>query len=56
MIKTLTDAGFAGIFIDRLGYTDNGVALEAQLRTLLHSEPITDSHGRYLFFRLDHQT
>lgn len=53
MVQALTNAGFSGIFIDRYGYVDNAAALEAQLRNLLKSEPITDSRGRYLFFRLN---
>jgi len=53
MVQSLADAGFAGIYIDRYGYADNGAALETQLRKLLKSEPITDSRGRYLFFRLN---
>lgn len=52
MIRSLEAAGFAGIFIDRYGYADNGAALETQLRDLLKSEPITDSRGRHLFFSL----
>lgn len=56
MVSTVRDAGFSGIFIDRFGYADNGGAIEAQLRTLLKSEPIADSQGRYLFFRLAPKT
>ena len=52
MIKSLSDAGFSGIFVDRFGYVDSAAALETQLRALLKSEPITDSSGRYLFFRI----
>jgi len=54
MIRSVAEAGFSGIFVDRFGYADNGAALEAQLRALLKSEPIADSRERYLFFRLDH--
>jgi hypothetical protein len=52
MIKSITESGFVGIFIDRFGYADNAASLEAQLRLLLGSQPITDAQGRYLFFRL----
>lgn len=53
MIKSIADAGFSGILLDRFGYADNGASLETELRRLLKSEPIMDSRGRYLFFRLD---
>ncbi len=54
MVAAVSAAGFAGIFVDRFGYGDNAVALESQLRNVLKSEPITDSTGRYLFFRILH--
>ena len=54
LVRSISNAGFAGIFIDRFGYADNGAALEAQLRSLLGSAPISDTRGRYLFFRLQH--
>ncbi len=54
MTRSVAEAGFSGIFVDRFGYADNGAALEAQLRALLKSEPMADSRERYLFFRLDH--
>ena len=52
MVDSLEAAGFAGIYVDRYGYTDNAAALEAELRTILKSDPIADSTGRYLFFRI----
>ena len=55
LVPSIAAADFAGIYIDRFGYTDHAAALEAQLRALLKSEPVTDASGRYLFFRLDRQ-
>lgn len=53
MLAAARSAGFAGIYIDRLGYADRAKAIEGQLSSLLKSGPITDASGRYLFFRID---
>ena len=50
MVNSVKDAGFAGIYVDRFGYSDNAAALESQLRTVLPSEPVSERTGRYLFF------
>lgn len=52
LVASIKAAGFSGIYIDRFGYSENAATLETQLKALLKSEPITDSTGRYLFFRL----
>jgi phosphoglycerol transferase len=52
LVASVKAAGFSGIYIDRFGYDDHAFALEAQLRALSGSGPITDASGRYLFFRL----
>ena len=52
MIASVEDAGFAGVWVDRFGYKDNAVAIEGQLKDLLHEEPWTDFTGRYLYFPL----
>lgn len=54
LVAATAAAGFAGIYVDRFGYGDNGAAIESQLRSVLKSEPIADSTGRYLFFRITH--
>lgn len=53
MVLSVAAAGFAGIYVDRFGYADNGAAIESQLRTALNTEPIQDVTGRYLFFRIN---
>ena len=55
LVASIAAADFAGIYIDRFGYSDHAAALEAQLRALLKSEPVTDASGRYFFVQLDPQ-
>ena len=43
--------GFSGVFINRNGYADGAVSLEAQLKTVL-GDPITNRDGSLLFFSL----
>ena len=51
MIKNLSYGGYNGIFIDRNGYTDRGVEIEQELKTLLNELPmVSDNH--YSFFDL----
>jgi phosphoglycerol transferase len=45
-------AGFAGILVDRLGYADDGAAMDADLRRALGAQPTPSPNGRYLFFTL----
>jgi phosphoglycerol transferase len=44
--------GFAGVLVDRLGYPDNGAAIEADLREALPAQPLSSPNGRFLFFAL----
>lgn len=53
MVSSVAAAGFAGIYVDRFGYADNGTSTETQLRAALKTEPIQDVTGRYLFFRMN---
>ena len=53
LAASVAKAGFAGIYVDRFGYADNGVSIEGQLRAALNTAPISDASGRYLFFRTD---
>ncbi len=48
----LTEAGFRGLYLDRAGYADDGVALEAELTRLLGVRPLVSRTGRQLFFNL----
>jgi hypothetical protein len=54
--RTLVDgvvaAGFSGIWVDRFGYTDNGVAIEHAIRAVVGTPPISSRDGRLLFFDL----
>jgi phosphoglycerol transferase len=52
MVKDLTTAGFAGIYIDRNGYADHGQALEARLAQRLHEQPLVSPNNEFSFFRL----
>ena len=53
MLCSVAAAGFAGIYIDRFGYSDRAAVLESKLRSLLGNEPIVSEGGRLSFFPLD---
>jgi hypothetical protein len=46
----LAAAGFRGVYLDRAGFADNGVAAEAELSHLLSVEPLVSQTGRQVFF------
>jgi phosphoglycerol transferase len=52
LVPAAREAGFAAISVDRLAYLDGGVAVEADLRTVLGVEPERSPDGRYLIWRL----
>lgn len=52
LVRTVSEAGFEGILIDRRGYGDNAVALEKALRGDLAVEPAVAGDGRLAFFNL----
>ena len=52
MLDVLAYTGFNGIYIDRLGYRDEGAALEGELKGLLHQEPFVSNDKRLAFFDL----
>ncbi len=52
LIPAAREAGFAAILVDRLGYGDDGAAIEAELRQVLRSEPERSPNNRYLFWPL----
>jgi phosphoglycerol transferase len=59
-VSTVVDAaaaaGFAGLWIDRLGYADRARALEQELRGRLGAGPLVSESGRQAFFDLrDHR-
>ena len=51
-IDILRRLGFAGIYIDRAGFTDSAVALEAQLGARLITAPLVSRGERFSFFTL----
>ncbi len=50
MVETLAFAGFEGIYIDRLGYTDSATELRQMLADILNVEPLISMNKRLLFF------
>ena len=52
LIKALAFEGFTGLYMDRLGYDDNGAALEAKFSQILQAKPLNSPNGRLLFFNL----
>jgi phosphoglycerol transferase len=56
MLERLKDAGFAGIYLDRSLYPDNGATLERDLRKSLGEEPIVSAESALSFFSLQNYT
>ena len=52
LVPAARAAGFGGILVDRIGYGDDGAAVEADLRRVLGSEPERSPNTRWLFWRL----
>lgn len=52
LLRSLTAAGFSGIWVDQYGYADRGVACVAELSRLLGTPPLVDFNGRVAFFSL----
>jgi phosphoglycerol transferase len=53
LVKSLTSAGFSGIYVDRLGYPDGGAALEAGLARVLRTQPIVSRDRRRAIYSLE---
>jgi phosphoglycerol transferase len=53
MAETLVLAGFSGIYLNRDGYAERGVALQRDLTSLLEREPMVSQNQQLLFFALD---
>ncbi|HVX64227.1 MAG TPA: hypothetical protein VHC19_26630 [Pirellulales bacterium] len=51
-VQAIAERGFAGIYIDRLGYADRAVALEAELTDILGRPPLVSGNIRMSFFPL----
>ncbi|KFN39816.1 MAG: hypothetical protein JU82_05685, partial [Sulfuricurvum sp. MLSB] len=52
-VRTLEDAGFSGLVINRNGYADNAQAIEQTLRELLQVTPIVSDNQKLAFFKLN---
>lgn len=51
LVADAAAAGFAGIYVDRYGYTDKAVSVESQFQSLLGTAPLSSADGRRSFFR-----
>ena len=51
-VKEIAFAGFSGLYIDRVGYEDNGITVEAAFSKILQAKPLNSQDGRLLFFNL----
>jgi phosphoglycerol transferase len=52
LVPAAREAGFAAILVDRLGFGDDGAAIEAELREVLGSETARSPNTRYLVWLL----
>ncbi len=52
LVRTLTAAGFRGLYIDRFGYSDGAAGLEGRLRSILGRPPLRSGDDRFHFFLL----
>ena len=52
MVPSLKSQGFGGVWINKDGYKDRGVAVQAAWAKLLGEEPLVSSDGHLLFYRL----
>ena len=54
-LEVVSNLGFAGIYIDRRGFSDNGASTEKQLADVLKSGPqLVSTTGALSFFRIPH--
>ncbi|UUZ83055.1 hypothetical protein LJK88_03580 [Paenibacillus sp. P26] len=52
MLESLVLSNFNGIYIDRLGYKDNGEQVISQIKTIINTDPQISSNNRLVFFNL----
>jgi phosphoglycerol transferase len=55
-VRAVAFGGFSGIYVDRRGYQDGGVAKESELSNILQTKPLISPNGRLLFFSLTDYT
>ncbi|MDQ6750079.1 MAG: hypothetical protein M3Z33_04920 [Actinomycetota bacterium] len=52
VVPAVTAAGFAGIYVDRFGYADNGAGIEHSIAAIAGGTPILSADNRLAFFDL----
>jgi len=52
LVQELVFGGFTGLYLDRLGYQDQGAAMEAEFSKILQAQPLSSPNGRLLFYNL----
>ncbi len=52
LIRGAVAAGFTGLYMDRLGYSDGGRSLATQVETITDTGPIAEPDGKAYFFNL----
>jgi hypothetical protein len=52
MVKEISAKGFRGIYIERLGYEDNGQNIEQQLQGILHTQPLVNGDKTIAFYKI----
>jgi len=52
LVETLVWAGFSGLYIDRLGFDDNGVRIEKELYNVLQDLPLHSTDQELVFYDL----
>jgi hypothetical protein len=52
LLQEIAFEGFSGLYVDRVGYDDNGAAIEAEFSKLLQAKPLNSPNGRLFFFSI----
>jgi len=52
MLKTLSQAGFEGVYIDTYGFEDSGAKLISEIKQALGTEPLVSDNQRLYFFEM----
>lgn len=52
MVDTLCFSGFAGLWVDRRGFAEDGAVIVADLSSALGTPPLASGSGRFVFFDL----
>lgn len=53
VLEVVVNAGFAGIYVDRNGYPDQGAAIEKELLALEQGRMIASPNGRLFFYQFE---